>query len=195
MNQKFEELQMICQAKNDRKSILQGAIDTVRMLKAAIENSKNKIENLKGIIGDEEEGQKVVVYQEMPNFPLDPVNFVHGSYCDFQKVYENVSAPIGIISVDGTFLDCNQAFCLLVGKEKESIVMQDTLLAMFSARDFGDFINDIQNIIERKFTQTQAEGEILHHSGQMIRVHVILSSLYDSSSTSVDYLSFIAIRR
>jgi PAS domain S-box-containing protein len=198
INLKFAELQRICQSKSDRRSVLQGAIDTIHIHHEKIENLKQRVRQLKSMAENSDDffgtgDDNNVLNQTFADQQQQDVN-IFGSH-NFQNVYQNISAPIAILSSNGTITDCNSAFCNLIGKEKDFIISQDTVFGVFTTLEYAEFVLQIQQIIDGKLNHICINGNVLHQTGYPVPITSLISSMQPSSSLEkVEHLSWIAIR-
>ena len=133
INSKFDELQALCNCKNDRRSILQAAVDTIRSF-------ANQVTVL--------EAELARIKASVPSGPLSPT-LLGTSVLPAQQqlIFSNSTAPMGIMALDGRFLDCNDAACRLLGKSREEL-LQTTMFGLVHPKDLAGMFSKIQRLIK-----------------------------------------------
>lgn len=101
------------------------------------------------------------------------------------------TAPIGmaIVSLDGKYVEVNQALCQLLGYSKEEL-LQMTFQQITHPDDVDIDVENAQKLIEGKIRLNQIEKRYIRKNGEIIWVQLIASVLRDT--TTNDPLYFIA---
>jgi PAS domain S-box-containing protein len=140
INEKFQELQDLCNSKSDRRSVLQSAIDMIQSYSTRIQSLEAQAQQYQQQLSAGE------LYRANGPRALAPLASQRTGAIDFQSVYRNLSAPIAVMSLDGRFVDCNDAMCMLFGKNREDIE-QTTMFGLANPKDLANLFSKVQRLI------------------------------------------------
>jgi PAS domain-containing protein len=204
INQKFNELQMICQSKCDRRSILQSAIDLIQAQKVKLGNLEEKVNHLRELQEQEDDFGSSLLLQPKPDekeIIKDELLKEPSSSFDFYSIYNSTSSPLAVLSLEGSIVDCNEAFCNLIGRSRDQILAQETIFSVFTTPDIASFAKEVQTLIEGTQDLIAIQGKILKTDPISPSCFISLTGLisrirYSTSSNNIaDYLSWIGIQQ
>jgi PAS domain S-box-containing protein len=191
IQQKINELQQVCHCpRNDRRSILQTAIDTINGYTGRIAALEAEIARLRG---ERNSPSPPIEQQLQHNIPqqLDQGQRRESSGLDFQAVFENVSGPMAIVSLDGRILHCNVHMCNVFGKGQEELQSR-TIFQLCSPNDAALLFSKVKTLCETGMEVVIADTTAVYNSGEVIPMVVLIYSVRDQDH-SPSYLYWVGI--
>eukprot|EP00475_Leptophrys_vorax_P040148 TRINITY_DN7400_c1_g1_i12.p1 TRINITY_DN7400_c1_g1~~TRINITY_DN7400_c1_g1_i12.p1 ORF type:complete len:501 (-),score=95.64 TRINITY_DN7400_c1_g1_i12:2445-3908(-) len=188
INEKFVELQELCSSKSDRRSVLQAAIDTISSFPSRLHSLEVQIQQYQQQLAAAAAGD---MFRSGGPKPIAPLSSQRMGVVDFQAVYRKVSAPMAVMSLDGRFVDCNEAMCALFGKRPEEIE-QTTMFGLANPKDLAVLFSKVQRLITGEDDVVVFDTFYTHSSSSQIPLMTIVYSVRDQGE--IQSLLWIGVR-
>lgn len=179
INLKFSELQNLMNCKSDRRGILQSAIDTIRSLAEKVSQLECDLEHMKTVVNRSQYHGAMTTGNQQAMISSIPRAMMAGSMgvpLDFHSIFRNMSAPMGFMSLDGRFIDCNTAMCVLLGRSREEI-LYTTMFGLANPKDLASIFSKIQRLIKGEQHSVVIDTYCVHSTGIQIPLVVLVFSV------------------
>lgn len=94
----------------------------------------------------------------------------------FRKVFEDARTGIGITDADGKFLQCNPAYCAVLGRTEEELRQAD-FGSLIHPDDREENVSLLRKLAAGEIKNYEIENRFLHSSGKAVWVHKTVSAL------------------
>ncbi|MFO0936337.1 MAG: PAS domain S-box protein [Gemmataceae bacterium] len=94
----------------------------------------------------------------------------------FRSVFEYASVGIGITDADGRFLQCNPAYCRVLGRSESELKAAD-LASLIHPDDRAENMALVHRLAAGQIPEYELENRFLHASGAAVWVHKFVTAL------------------
>ncbi|OQW30021.1 MAG: hypothetical protein A4E19_10700 [Nitrospira sp. SG-bin1] len=96
----------------------------------------------------------------------------------FRNVFEHAGTGIAIATLDGSFVQCNPAYCAMLGYSEEEF-RRLRFSELIHADDRADNLAEIERLLRAELPNFEIENRYVHKNGQPVWVHKFVSLLRD----------------
>ncbi|MFO0805105.1 MAG: PAS domain S-box protein [Gemmataceae bacterium] len=139
--------------------------------------------------GDTEEPTVVAVVTEVSE-QKRAEEVIRESEARFRNVFERAATGIGITDTDGRFLQCNPAYCSVLGRTEDELKSAD-LASLIHPDDRVENMSLLRKLASDEIPGYELENRFLHKSGKPRWVHKAVSALRDQDGRVTHLIALV----
>jgi PAS domain S-box-containing protein len=109
----------------------------------------------------------------------------------FRNIFEHAGTGIAITDLEGRFLRCNPAYCMLLGYTEEEL-LELNFKTLVHPEDLAENLVEIQRLLEQKVPYFEIENRSRHKDGRDVWVRKYVSFLQNQTGQPTNLFALVA---